>query len=195
MELKRRRRLNWRLRTKLYESLVKIKGKKCWECGTRRKPLEVDDVDNDGDYKTPGKQQLLCHRCNIRKNPRGKGRFNPKRSPTVDEVEPQRTVSAEYQTNRKAEPCFLAWLGDLVSERGSVSVRDAKNAGAEYVSQHAVSISQQTISRYIDKATSFHGRFIIDDSDEKEAMIRIRGSKASDAEPDLLPINVKRMSA
>lgn len=194
MHLKKRRRLNWRLRNRLYAKLLKVKGKRCWNCGNTRKPLEVDDIDNDGDYITPGKQQLLCHKCNILKNPRGKGRFNPARSLSTDEVEPKRTVSAEYDTNRKAEPCFISWLTGMVRERGKISVRDAKNAGAEFVSQKVISISQQTIARYIDKVTSFHGRFVIDATAGEEAMILFRNPRASAPRAENLPDNVKSIA-
>jgi hypothetical protein len=80
----------------------------------------------------------------------------------------------ELEKNLKAEPEFINWLTAIVRERGSVSVRDAQNAGAAYVSERVISISQQTIRRYLDKLTSFEGRFMIDNTAGPEAVIVFR---------------------
>jgi len=188
--MRRRVRLNVDQKKRLYNRLVKMKGKYCWVCGNTRKELVVDCIYNDDDYTTPGKQQLLCRSCNSAKNPRGKGRFNPERSISTDDMEVKRILSMEFETNRKAEPEFISWLYRMVTMQGEITVRDAKNAGAMYVSEKIVSISQQTIARYIDKQTSATGRFMIEDRSPDEAVIRFRPRSA----PPPAPVDDKEVA-
>ena len=180
--MNRQRRLNSRQRQKLLDKLSKLRGKKCWICG-RKKDLVVDDIFNDGDYTTPGKQQILCRRCNTRKNPRGKTKILSSPALTTDDIEPKRITSAELDANRKAEPEFLSWLFFTVQTLGEISVKDAKNSGAAYVSKRIISISQQTVARYIDKHTSSEGDYVIEERGEDDAVIKFRSRQTRPIDP------------
>ena len=177
MEKNRERRLNSRQRSRVLQRLLKIKGYTCWTCGRTDVELVVDDVDNDGDYETPGKQQLLCRSCNTLKNPRGLGRFNPKRGLTIEEFDRGRSMSPEFEANRRAEPAFRRYVLSRVKQTGEMSLRDAVNAGCEYLmSKMNVPLSQQTAKRYIDKLTSPEGVLIMY-REEDVAMIRLRSDE------------------
>lgn len=156
--------LNARQRASKYAYLVKRDGEKCRLCLSpgykHRGPnqLIIERKDNTGDYSNEN-IRLAHQRCNVRKNPRGLGKFNPNRPNylTIDEVEPKLVRTYESAVNIRAQPAFRAYVIKRVMREGSVLVSDLINAGAEHAD-----IGQQTAKRYLDRMISSEGEFALD---------------------------------
>lgn len=142
-------------REKWYDILIEEEGGHCKICG-RSLPdvyLEVDHKDGNPKHDVRSNVQLLCRSCNRKKNPRGKARrnahpFNYKAS------EKPRISTAEFQTNKRAEPLFRKWLLAMVKKHRRIPTEDAINGGAEYAG-----CSQITCRRYLQKLCSITGAF------------------------------------
>lgn len=170
-------RLSKRQRDKTYKILAERDGDQCRICGVPGtvKQLVVDCVDNSGDHSDPENLQLLCSSDNTRKNPRGLGRFNPRRPKTTEDFELKRVGTIEMQRNLEAEPRFRHWLHEQVKLHEEILLSEAINAGAEFAG-----CSQQTVKRYIDKAASSVGPFMLEKNGDGNAALRFKRGARTD---------------
>lgn len=179
--------LSQRQRNERYALLKARDGEYCHWCGEKgykkkgRNQLDIERVDNTKGYED-GNIAFAHHRCNIKKDPRGVGRFSP-RALTSDDVEPKLTRSAEMHKNQQAEPKYRLYVLKRVMKSGRVAVSELVNAGAE-----KAHISQQTAKRYLDKLCSTEGSLMYDDTTEPPSVIARSktNGEASSAEDALL---------
>lgn len=181
-------KLNTEGRLAAYELCQKRDGHRCKRCRKGPKtvgPLKVDHIDNDphNNPKNGKNWQLLCHACNIKKNPRGPGRRGidarhrllslekerERESERDGESERIRARTMEMQRNIDCEPKFKTWIEGMIGELSSLDVNDLVNAAANYVG-----CSQQTIRRYLDKVTSFTGEYEYYTDEEGKRRVRAR---------------------
>ncbi len=166
-------------KTKLwvYRYLVLRDGNQCRHCGkipaalnekpTARNPatLEIDHVDGNKRNDDPRNLQLLCKKCNVTKENKGRaGRESPSamREREKKEGKPATRMATELIDYTKGSPemqasfffqdDFRQWLLDVIAKQGSFLKQDAINAGAE-----VVGCSPSTSTKYISKLTSSEG--------------------------------------
>ena len=174
--------LNGTGRAKWYAFLKSRDGEYCHWCGGKgykkkgHNQLIIERVDNSKGYED-GNIAFAHQRCNIKKDPRGVGRFN-RGALTSDDVEPKLTRSAEMQKNQQAEPKFRMYVLKRVMKSGRVALSELVNAGAE--KSH---ISQQTAKRYLDKMCSSEGPLVYDETTEPPSIVA-RSRTNGDGEGD-----------
>lgn len=178
--------LNERARNEWYAVLKARDGEHCHWCGGKgykkkgHNQLVIERRDNSKGYYE-GNIAFAHQRCNIKKDPRGVGRFSP-RSLTSYDVEPKIVRSAEMDRNLKSEPMFRKYVVKRVMKHGHVPVGELVNAGAE--KSH---ISQQTAKRYLDKMCSSEGDFVYDDTTDPPCVVaRSRTNGDGEGEGDAL---------
>jgi hypothetical protein len=144
-------RMNSKTRKRIYPILSGRDGEFCAGCNVigSFQSLCVDHIDNNNRNNELDNLQLMCRKCNVKKNPRRKVK------PTNDlkGIQDPRT-SMEIQLNRRYEPIFREWLDEQVMRYERIDLRDAIDSGAEITGA-----SIQTIGRYLKKTCSTAGRF------------------------------------
>lgn len=145
-------------------------GDHCLICNVKpspRRKLEIDHADGNPGNSQPQNLHLLCRKCNqamrlktskehsriianhYAKNVCESVRENIDASKRILEYE---SGSSEMKANSFYEGKFRDWIIDQMERLGSIPRREAINSGAELVG-----CSPITITRYLDKLTSFQG--------------------------------------
>jgi len=121
--------------------------------------LFLDHKDNNArnNPRTGSNWQLLCRPHNHLKNPRGRGKYNPMRDLTVEDLRTSLPQSAEMLKNQYSEPMFIEWLRTELEDIDEMDINDAINSGA-----YVADCSTKTIQRYINKYASRAGELILD---------------------------------
>lgn len=156
--------MNSRTRRRLLPVLFARDGRCCKWCGEEltEKTARIDHVNNDNSDNALTNMQILCHSCNVRKDPRGLGRFNPKRGQGIEHIgDGKQRTSAELERNKETEPRYRRWLLMMVQKHKFVNGEDAVFGGAE-----AAHCSPETAKKYLRKLTSIVGMFDWDDEME-----------------------------
>lgn len=161
-------RMNSRTRRRLLKMLFERDGNRCKWTGVEldERTACIDHINNDNSDNRFENLQLLSHAANTLKNPRGVGRFNPRKKQGIEQVGLDRRESPEFKRNRESEPKFREWLLKTVKEFGFVDMEEAVYSGAEFAG-----CSAETTKRYLKKCTSKAGMFWLD---EDEGSIKIK---------------------
>lgn len=148
--------MNGRTRKRLLGVLFNRDGSRCKWCGKELndQAARIDHKDRDSANNNLDNLQILCHQCNILKDPRRAGRFNPKRKQGIENVGERRRISAELERSKEAEPKFRRFLLQHIKNHGFISIDDAVYGGAEYAG-----CSTETSKKYLKKCTSVAGMF------------------------------------
>ena len=196
-------KLNTEGRLAAYELCQKRDGHICKRCRKGPKtvgPLKVDHIDNDphNNPKNGKNWQLLCHACNIKKNPRGPGKrgirlrhkllYLGREEQSKNEGQGAsesadlrvRVLSAEMKKNVECEWRFREWLIETLTELQVMARSDATDGGAEHLTRLGYSITQQTTDRYLQKMTSFVGQVEVFTGEDGRRYIRLKAAKGND---------------
>ena len=137
-------RMNGATRKRLYGVLVRKTGdfcKLCEEPASEITKLIIDHIDNDNSNNCLDNLQLLCRKCNYRKNPRQPVAIS------------ERTSTEAIRVNQSKEPKFREFVYGKINTKGSEDYRELIISGAENVG-----ISPITAKRYLDKMCSDEGK-------------------------------------
>lgn len=166
------KRLNPRQRRERYELLRERDGERCAICHDagyyQRGPnqLEIDRLDPKKGYLDLTNLQLAHHDCNAAKNTRGRGKFHPSLSKTIEDVQEKKVNTVEMMKHMNAFNPFCRWL--VVSVRTGNIV-----AGKKLLNDAAwkFGVTQQTIQRYVDAITSDEGPLRIDEASKPPRIV------------------------
>lgn len=148
--------MNSRMRTITYEFLRLRDGAKCKNCAVseNQRQLEIDHKDNNNGNNSLDNLQLLCRKCNYKKNPRLAER-EPFDNVWVC-ISSQLDIPSEIRINREKEPLFRKYLEKRITDEGESSKSDLVYGGAELLG-----ISPKTSIKYLKKMCSSEGQFQI----------------------------------
>lgn len=153
------RRLNSKTRKKLFNEHVRINGKRCaWsDRGPCSKGgLIVDDIQNDGIY-TFETTQLLCRAHNHQKNPRGLGKFNPRRTTPIEDIAALQVTSYATAKNLACMHPYFRYVKKRVMEENGITYDEAVFAGAM-----KVDAAPDTTAKYLKMMLSSEGPLMLD---------------------------------
>lgn len=102
---------------------------------------------------------LAHHDCNSAHDPRGRGRFNPLRSKTLEDVEQKKINTVEMMKHLNAFTPFCRWLVGRVKDGNVIAGKNLLNDAA-----WKFGVTQQTIQRYVDAITSDEGPLRINEA-------------------------------
>ena len=158
----------------VYLYLVARDGLRCFICGkkpTEKRRLEIDHADQNPENKQPQNLHLLCRACNLelRNMPASEHvqiiakhtAKNVRESERKDDNENKKALkrileyeygSSEMRASSYYESRYREWIIEQLKHNGLLPRKEAINSGAEFVG-----CSPITISRYLDKLTSFEG--------------------------------------
>ena len=113
---------------------------------------EIDHINGDPSDNHPDNLRGVHKSCNIRAR-------NLQRTPSADSVDVRvsKEESAEIEINRDAEPRYRKWLWERTGKNLPLYVQEAIYGGAEFVG-----ISPVTARRYLGKATSPQGSYLVE---------------------------------
>jgi len=139
-------RMNGQTRKKMYQYLCKRDGEYCRGCGVKspKSQLVIDHKDNNNSNNQVDNFQLLCRRCNYKKNPR--------RPVDVCVRESATQAISELEESRKKEPKFRKYIAHEINENEVALEEELINSGAE-----VIGISPVTAKRYMNKICSKAG--------------------------------------
>ena len=153
--------MNSRDRKAVYNYLARTHGEMCNLCKIdgNSKTLVVDHIDNNNSNNHPENVQLLCRRCNYKKNPRISEREPLDNCESV--CPPIHYISFihhenEIERSKKKEPLFRKYVIEKIESNLEWEVEDLINSGAE-----KTGISTITAERYLKKMCSSEGSYTI----------------------------------
>ncbi len=143
--------------------------------------LVIDHRDNNPRNKDPTNLRLLCRSCNVKA---AFPRVRERKIIRIDSTEDVRrhvdyqSGSAEMQVNDFCETEYRNWVMAHIRLNGSITKKEAINAGAERVGANPT-----TTRKYLDKLTSTEGHLKEFKNQSKERVITFR-IRPNDEDPE-----------
>jgi len=155
-----------------FNTTAERNGKRCEYCDKRkrwkRKDLVLHHRDNnpENNPKDGSNWAIACRSHNARLNPRGLGKFNPRRALRIEDLRTSRPSTEEMRRNKVAKPLFIEYFTLCIDEDGFVNIDDI----CGYVSRESAKlipggVVTATVERYCDDMVRGNSPYYIDENE------------------------------